>query len=274
MRKFYVRLTGVCVVLLLISMTGAPAQAGGWVVITLEELPDELQVDVPVEIGFAVRQHGRTLITLWDGPPRIEATHVVSGETISVAAEAGFTGYYRATVTFPQAGRWQWHIDPHPFPTVATMPDFMVAGASPASGVAMAGDIDTSHPFWQWWHWVQQWLLTVQLTTDTELSMQDGEVVTSANSMPTWGADSDAVSRGRALFLAKGCASCHLHEEVVVAWSTQEGPNLTDYAKTIQFLELWLADPADVNPKTTMPSLGLDAKEIAALAAFLHADGE
>lgn len=74
------------------------------------------------------------------------------------------------------------------------------------------------------------------------------------------------VERGRRLFAAKGCVTCHVDIQV--------GPNLTGRRYDAAWLARFLADPQGVRPapagKPTMPSLGLDGREIASLVAFVN----
>lgn len=74
---------------------------------------------------------------------------------------------------------------------------------------------------------------------------------------------------GRALFVAKGCASCHIHNAFGSA-PTSIGPVLSDYQPDPTYLRRWLRDPAAVKPGTQMPNLRLSAAEIEALIAFLQ----
>jgi mono/diheme cytochrome c family protein len=75
-----------------------------------------------------------------------------------------------------------------------------------------------------------------------------------------------AAERGRRLFAAKGCVTCHV--------DIQNGPNLTGRRYDAGWLARFLADPQRVRPapvgKPTMPTLGLDGREIAALVAFVN----
>jgi len=72
--------------------------------------------------------------------------------------------------------------------------------------------------------------------------------------------------RGGRLFVAKGCVTCHVDIQV--------GPNLTGRRYDAAWLARFLADPERVRPapagKTKMPTLGLDAREIASLVAFVN----
>ena len=76
---------------------------GGWAVITVEDLPDQVAVGQPVSLTFAVRQHGRTLLSGLS--PRVEAKG--GGQTVrAAAATATGTGRYTASLTLPNAGAW------------------------------------------------------------------------------------------------------------------------------------------------------------------------
>jgi cytochrome c1 len=78
-------------------------------------------------------------------------------------------------------------------------------------------------------------------------------------------------SQGVALFQAKGCPTCHRHDAVGNAdFSTEIGPDLTDYQPDPEFVREWLRDPAAIRPDTFMPNLNLSEEEIEALVAFLE----
>ena len=81
-----------------------------------------------------------------------------------------------------------------------------------------------------------------------------------------------AAAQGKALFMAKGCATCHRHGAVAVqGFVVDDGPNLTAYRNDPEVLRRWLSDPASVRPSTQMPKLNLSPAEIEALIAFLNA---
>jgi len=84
------------------------------------------------------------------------------------------------------------------------------------------------------------------------------------------------VERGRRLFAAQGCVTCHVHRAVEITgqFSTW-GPELTDRHLPAEYVARFLADPS-IKPATPggtqMPNLDLRAKEIAPLVAFLTAE--
>jgi cytochrome c2 len=83
--------------------------------------------------------------------------------------------------------------------------------------------------------------------------------------------DTTAIARGEALFLNKGCVSCHVNTRVQGNTVTTSAPNLTAYSNDAEFLRHWLADPKAVRPTTAMFNLHLSEQEIEDLIAFLNA---
>jgi hypothetical protein len=82
--------------------------------------------------------------------------------------------------------------------------------------------------------------------------------------------------RGRRLFVAKGCVSCHVHEEAKEQQSFAVGPELTGRRFPADYLARFLADPSITvtqrSAQVRMPNLGLKDREIAALVTFLNSD--
>src|SRR5947199_50889 len=77
-----------------------------------------------------------------------------------------------------------------------------------------------------------------------------------------------------ALFVAKGCVTCHVHGDIEGSGTVAVGPELTGRRWPAEYLKLFLANPA-IAPRSgtfRMPDLGLKPQEIAALAAFLNAE--
>jgi cytochrome c2 len=81
----------------------------------------------------------------------------------------------------------------------------------------------------------------------------------------------DEAAYGKALFSAKGCATCHHHAAVSSSGFGPESgiPDLTTFRWSTDYLRTWLKDPAALKPATEMPNLGLKRDEIEALIAFL-----
>jgi len=81
--------------------------------------------------------------------------------------------------------------------------------------------------------------------------------------------------RGRRLFAARGCVTCHTHAAVSIPGDVSDyGPNLTNLKFPPEYLARFLADPS-IKPSTNgkrMPNLSLREKEITPLIAFINAD--
>ncbi len=81
--------------------------------------------------------------------------------------------------------------------------------------------------------------------------------------------------RGRRLFVAKGCVTCHTHRAVNDKAVVEVGPDLTGRHFPPEYLAQFLANPAMIPPRRGsmgMPNLGLKQAEIAALATFINAE--
>lgn len=272
------------------------ASAGGWAVVTLDQLPMGVVAGETVEVGFIIRAHGQTPVSGMS--PAVQGRHLDSGETFSVeATPSGADGHYTAQVVFPTAGEWQWGIEHDYYPNVQPMPNLEVAasapppaseaGISPAWGLAaawigialLAGAalgaalLRRKAPAW-----AAGVVLVVALAAGAALA------ISAARADPaTAGAETQeqgleiSAETGRDLFIAKGCIICHSNhraDAVLSLRSTNMGPDLTHYSNSAEFLRPWLADPSVIRPETQMPTLGLDATEIEALIAFINAEAE
>jgi len=83
-----------------------------------------------------------------------------------------------------------------------------------------------------------------------------------------------AADRGRRLFVAKGCVTCHLHRDVSGSGVVAVGPELTSRPLAAEYLQRFLADPSMVGSGNRMPNLHLKPPEIAALIAFINTQRE
>lgn len=81
--------------------------------------------------------------------------------------------------------------------------------------------------------------------------------------------------RGKRLFVAKGCVTCHVHGTTNEK-SMVPGPELTHKRFEVEYLKGWLANPTRRSgssyPGLEMPNLSLKSQEIAALVSFLNSD--
>ena len=111
----------------LLAITGllalpAGAHAGGWAVVQLSSTPDGLAPGTPWNVDVSVLQHG--FRPLDDVHPTVT---IISADGATrrtfTTRSTGRAGVHRASVTFPQAGRWRYEIDDdftarHPYPPV------------------------------------------------------------------------------------------------------------------------------------------------------------
>ena len=89
-------------------------------------------------------------------------------------------------------------------------------------------------------------------------------------------ADFPEAERGRRLFAAKGCVTCHVHKAVDVEGELQRfGPDLTTRRFPADYLAKFLANPS-IKPTAAgmmqMPDPQLRDKDIAPLVAFINSD--
>jgi cytochrome c2 len=271
------------IALTLIFLLVQPVAAGGWTVVTLDELPANVRAGEAFTVGFMVRQHGQHPVNVEE--PAITAYHPASGETLYIAVrQEGETGHYVAEIVLPLEGRWTWIVHPAPFPD-APMPDLDVAtllkvsaakSAPPAhwrsamAGPVMLGALPLFYQR-QPLSWRNATVMAAAVTVADHAQTQE-----TANTISAARTDSLAasVTTGKALFVAKGCATCHVHEALDTRFSIQVGPALTDYTVVPEYVRIWLKDPRAIKPATEMPQLDLSESEIEALITFLSAPSE
>lgn len=264
-----------CVLLLLLA---TPAFAGGWAVVTVDELPPSLRTGEPMTLGFMVRQHGQHPINL--DRVVLTATPLSGGATLTFTAhQEGAEGHYIVEVLLPKAGTWEWTIQPDWFAPVPMVPltvlDTTVTAPRPLDtllpwavaglgAVTLSGAI-LSPGFSAHRLRVPAGLLGVAGVAGGLGWLSMGTPLPSAVAAQPIA----TVAYGQALFVAKGCNTCHLHADALNTWSTESGPNLTNYQKNADYLRVWLKDPQATKPNTEMPNLMLKENEIEMLAAFL-----
>ena len=88
----------------ILAVTFVTVQAGGWAIVTVEELPERIVAAENVPLRFSVRQHGQRLVAGLQ--PEIEFTF--GARSGRVAAEPmDRTGYYTAVIRLPEPGLWR-----------------------------------------------------------------------------------------------------------------------------------------------------------------------
>jgi len=275
-----------------------PVFAGGWAVITLDELPTNVTAGEPLTIGFTVLQHGKTPMTGLH--PAITAA-LLKDEQFVVDAEAeGKPGHYTATMTFPKEGDWQWSIQA--FTMDQPMPVLSVAAPVVASVSQPVTKIEPKtwaiSPLWFFRALAlgigviglvvafrRKSRVAVALTALC-LLVGLGSFVTGAT-VPAVEAESESstnafsaspesqIEFGSQLFVAKGCITCHVNTKaarVSEYWTIDVvgATNLSKFSASPEALRLRLKDPASVKSDTEMPNLNLSEAEIEALIAFIN----
>lgn len=276
-----------------------PAFAGGWAVITLDELPAGVIAGEPFTVGFMVLQHGRTPMTDLDPTILIESP---AGEKSVVLANAeGEPGHYAATLNFPTEGNWNWTIQA--FSMEQKMPALSVAAPTVASVNAPAMKVDVAKESSTSPINIVRWLalgigllgLVVAFLRKSRLAIAltalcltvgvGSFVVGSAvpaveagSESPVKMANDESISQvelGQQLFVAKGCITCHTNAKVSNSsdyWTinAEGATNLTNFSASPEILRIRLKNPKDAKSDTQMPNLGLSDAEIEALIAFIN----
>ena len=125
-----------------IAAAATTMSAGGWAVVTLNELPDRFEAGRAVPLTFMVRQHGVSPMTGLS--PSIEASY--KDVKVSAAATAtAKTGEYRANLTLPTSGEWTITVHTGFLGSKLTLlPVSVVTAGAPAVETASRGSL-TEH---------------------------------------------------------------------------------------------------------------------------------
>ena len=283
--------------LLLSLVVAVPALAGGWAVITLDELPTNVVAGEPLMIGFTVLQHGRTPMN--DLAPTV-TVRLGNEEELLFRAEADHQpGHYMATLTLPKEGNWEWSIQA--FSMDQRMPELTVAPAKVATvsepltkvesaplslspillfrglalGVGLVGLLLAFQRRSRMAGMVAGLSLVVGIGTFMVGSATPVvEAQSGQNAKLSTETSLSQVELGRQLFLAKGCITCHYNSRAASRndyWTIEIGaPDLSNYSSAPEILAIRLKDPAAAKSDTQMPNLGLKETEIEALIAFIN----
>ncbi len=278
--------------LLFTLVLAAPVLAGGWAVITLDELPTDVAAGQPFTIGFTVLQHGHTPMT--DLEPTV-TLKLGSERIILPAEEDGKPGHYTATLTFPTEGTWDWSIQAfsmdQPMPVLsvsaavagspATTASTSVASNLPAlpvvAGLSMAvGLIGIAISVLRKNRFAIT-LTTLFLLVGAALALAGTDTTSARGDEPQKVAppEMSQVEYGRQLFLAKGCITCHYNTKAASSndyWTIEftGATNLSNFSASPEVLRIRLKDPSAAKSDTKMPNLELTEEEIEALIAFIN----
>lgn len=187
---------------------------GGWSVISVQEVPDQLTAGRPATLAFTIRQHGA------ERQAGLKPTVTVrgKGDPVTVAAEPGAkAGDYKATITLPTPGEW---------------------------GIDINSNFGRS-----------------RLNLLPTLSVAPGATAPAVS----------GAARGRRLFIAKGCVTCHVHPQAEGTGneSTAAGPPLGATTLDAPAISTILTNGLDRGNGKKMPNPELRPAEVAALTAFL-----
>ena len=133
------RKVGMLLIIALLLALVPTALAGGWALITLDDMPGEIRAGEPWTAGFTVLQHGQTPVhKLDDGyggvmiEPMLIATNPATGERVqATATPTKEIGHFTLEVTFPSEGAWEWTIEPAPLEPLTVLPGAIVAPVAP-----------------------------------------------------------------------------------------------------------------------------------------------
>lgn len=274
-----------------------PVFAGGWAVITLDELPAGAIAGEPLTIGFTVLQHGITPMT--DLEPTVTARLPKGKPLTFFATPEGKPGYYAATLTFPEAGSWEWSIQAFTMdqkmpmlnvtasgnatasqPVVKTQPSTM--GISPllivgifAVAIGFAGLVVAFRHKSRFTFGLTVVCLLVGVASLIAESASPVEVEAQSSAETLNGSSISQVELGEQLFVAKGCITCHVNTKVTNShnyWTIgfEGATNLSNFSAHPDVLRMRLKDPTSVKSDTQMPQLELSESEIEALVAFIN----
>lgn len=275
---------------LILSLAFAvPVFAGGWAVITLDEVPTGVVAGEPLTVGFTVLQHGQTPMT--GLAPTISAALYQEAKLVADAEPDGEPGHYTATLTFPTDGNWEWSIQA--FTMNQKMPTLSVAAApAKVKGQPVVKSEPMANAILSPLFIVRASALGIGLiglifvfrrrsrlamaVTGLCLLVGVGSFVV-APAVPAVEAQSKSaippVEMGRQLFIAKGCITCHANDKAMSDSDMtiiSDAPDLSEFSASFEALRLRLKDPASVKSDTWMPDLNLSEAEIEALIAFIN----
>ena len=276
-----------------------PVLAGGWAVITLDSLPNDVVAGEPINVGFTVLQHGRTPMN--DLEPTITANLHKDQSFVVKAEPDGKPGHYAATLTFPTEGEWRWSIQAFSMDQLMTTLAVALPVAGSKKDVAVKTEPIQLQPISLLWIiralalgiGAISFAIAVQRKSRLAIALTAfclfvglgsfvtgtgvGSKVQAQAESPSISTNADSTSQvelGRQLFVAKGCITCHVNRKIANSseyWTIDMGAtDLSNFSANPEVLFMRLKDPASVKSDTKMPNLELRKEEIEALVAFIN----
>jgi len=281
--------------LLVMVVSAFPVFAGGWAVITLDQIPTNVAAGEAFNIGFSVLQHGKTPLN--DLDPTITARLSGSESFVVHTIPDGKLGHYTATLTFPKEGAWEWSIQA--FTMDQPMPVLQVAaGSSSTTDPLTKSATQSISAIWiiravalvlgfiglivAWMRNKRKALALAGLclvvgfsSFVTGSSVPAAEAQSKLQAVETISESPLSLEEsGQQLFIAKGCVTCHVNHKVANEseyWTIDMGaPDLSNFSADPGYLDKWLFKPSAVKSATQMPDLNLSEAERAALIAFIN----
>jgi hypothetical protein len=110
--------------------------AGGWAIVTLSEFPDYAVAGKPLNLTFAVRQHGVTLLS--GLKPSISATDNSGAVVRAKVSATKEQGVYASALILPKPGEWKITITSGFNGNEITLPSLKVIAADSPAPVAFS----------------------------------------------------------------------------------------------------------------------------------------
>ncbi len=127
------------VLIVALASFALPAFAGRWATITVDSMPEAIKAGETARIEFTILQHGKTPrhTLIWDGK-EVFLTPIVTVTQGDASLEfeaqpAKEVGHWFVDVTLPEAGTWEWSIDPQPLGGATELEPLVVQPVAPAS---------------------------------------------------------------------------------------------------------------------------------------------
>src|SRR5262245_27687526 len=210
----------------------------------------------------------------------VRLTVLGAGLAMATVAAARFGGWAVITVDdlpdYAEAGK------PVTISYVARQHGFTLLSGPPASGVARSGRAVVSATAKSQGAGDYAAQLALPSAGDWTITIRSGVMRSEVTLLPlqvtpkgTSGRAIASAERGKRLFVAKGCLTCHVHQDVQGSGTVAVGPDLSGKRFAPQYLAMFLADPSIKSPAAngqTMPKLELRAPEIAALTSFINGE--